>query len=83
MAFPRARVAVFVDGCYWHGCPDHGHTPKANVDYWQPKLRRNRERDAEVTAALESEGWTVIRAWEHEPVELVAALVQSVVAGGR
>jgi DNA mismatch endonuclease (patch repair protein) len=66
IVFTRRRVAVFVDGCFWHGCPTHGHTPKANSHYWVPKLARNRERDARVTAALEADGWKVLRIWEHE-----------------
>lgn len=65
--FSRIRVAVFVDGCFWHCCPIHGATPKANADYWIPKLARNRERDKEVTLALQEDGWIVVRAWEHEP----------------
>lgn len=68
IAFTRARVAVFVDGCFWHGCPEHGNTPKANTHYWGPKLKRNRERDHHVTAALEADGWTVLRIWEHEAI---------------
>ena len=84
VVFPRARVAVFVDGCFWHSCPDHGLTPKANADYWVPKLARNRERDRLVTEALASNGWTVIRVWEHESVtdaaERVAAAVRAATA---
>lgn len=68
VVFPRARVAVFVDGCFWHGCPLHGIVPKANADYWKAKLARNQERDEEVTRALRTDGWTVIRLWEHEPL---------------
>lgn len=66
LAFPEKKVAVFVDGCFWHGCPIHATTPKSNGDYWIPKLERNKQRDRERTAALEAEGWTVIRVWEHE-----------------
>jgi DNA mismatch endonuclease, patch repair protein len=72
VVFTRARVAVFVDGCFWHGCPEHGLIPKANADYWVPKLERNRERDREVTEALRRDGWSVIRVWEHESVEVAA-----------
>jgi DNA mismatch endonuclease (patch repair protein) len=64
--FTKNRVAVFVDGCFWHCCPVHGATPKANAAYWGPKLARNRERDHEVTLALEKENWIVVRVWEHE-----------------
>lgn len=66
VVFTRARVAVFVDGSFWHGCPEHQVVPKSNPDYWIPKLRRNVERDREVDAVLEDDGWTVLRAWEHE-----------------
>jgi DNA mismatch endonuclease (patch repair protein) len=65
--FSRVRVAVFVDGCFWHCCPIHGAVPKANAGYWVPKLARNCERDEEVTRALQADGWNVVRVWEHEP----------------
>ena len=65
IAFPRRKVAVFVDGCFWHCCPDHGTIPKSNQTYWIPKLRQNAERDKRVTESLLSEGWQVIRIWEH------------------
>jgi DNA mismatch endonuclease (patch repair protein) len=80
VVFTRLRIAVFVDGCFWHGCPKHGNTPKANTHYWGPKLARNRERDARVTQALELDGWLVIRAWEHEPVLQVAERVAHALA---
>lgn len=67
VVFPRARVAVFIDGCFWHGCPEHGHQPRRNTDYWQPKLERNRNRDKLVTDRLTEDGWRVIRLWEHVP----------------
>ena len=66
VVFTRWRVAVYVDGCFWHGCPEHGTTPRANEGYWRDKLRRNRERDAETVADLIDAGWTVVRVWEHE-----------------
>ncbi|MDA8210194.1 MAG: very short patch repair endonuclease [Actinomycetota bacterium] len=68
IAFPRAKVAVFVDGCFWHSCPLHGKRPKSNTDYWQPKLERNRVRDCRVDRALADIGWISIRVWEHEVV---------------
>lgn len=68
IVFTRNRIAVFVDGCFWHGCPDHGNTPKFNTAYWGPKLARNRERDRRVSKELEADGWSVIRVWEHVPV---------------
>jgi DNA mismatch endonuclease, patch repair protein len=66
MIFPRERVAVFVDGCFWHRCPEHGVAPRSNADFWERKLRRNVERDAEVAALLEQKGWTLLRYWEHQ-----------------
>lgn len=65
IVFTRKRVAVFVDGCFWHCCPSHGRTPSTNEWYWSPKLIRNQTRDAEVNRALSTGGWTVIRIWEH------------------
>lgn len=66
MVFIGARLAIFVDGCFWHGCPRHSTVPKNNADFWKQKLDRNRERDAEQMAWLESYGWRVLRFWEHE-----------------
>ena len=66
VVFGPARVAVFVDGCFWHCCPEHGSVPATNVDYWVPKLERNVERDEETNALLKKEGWRVIRIWEHQ-----------------
>jgi DNA mismatch endonuclease, patch repair protein len=77
IAFTKAKIAVFVDGCFWHGCPEHGLVPAANRDWWTEKLERNRVRDAETTALLEASGWTVLRFWEHLPAEdVVADIVQ-------
>lgn len=59
------RIALFIDGCFWHGCPEHYRPPKSNRKYWIPKIRRNRVRDELVTRRLKSGGWTVIRIWEH------------------
>lgn len=66
MVFIGAKLAVFVDGCFWHGCPLHSTMPKNNRDFWEQKLIRNRERDAESTQWLEAQGWRVLRLWEHE-----------------
>jgi len=65
MAFPRQRLAVFVDGCFWHCCPEHGRVPRANSQYWPAKLARNMRRDHEVNTKLESLGWQALRVWEH------------------
>lgn len=64
--FRRARLAIFVDGCFWHCCPKHGRNPGSNREYWLPKLRRNRDRDTAVSRYLAHTGWTVIRFWEHQ-----------------
>lgn len=72
IVFTRQKVAVFIDGCFWHGCPEHATIPKAHAEYWVPKLAKNKERDAETTAELQNEGWTVLRFWEHESPEAVA-----------
>ena len=75
IVFTRRRIAVYIDGCFWHGCPLHGTSPKANADYWTPKLARNVERDREATVALEALGWIVLRFWSHEPVDEVVARI--------
>jgi DNA mismatch endonuclease (patch repair protein) len=62
----RARIAIFVDGCFWHRCPEHGNEPRVNLGYWRPKLDRNVERDRQTDARLEAAGWAVCRVWEHE-----------------
>jgi DNA mismatch endonuclease (patch repair protein) len=64
--FPKVRVAVFVDGCFWHQCPQHGTEPRTNSGYWAAKLDRNVARDRRNDAALEAAGWRVVRVWEHE-----------------
>lgn len=64
--FPKLKLAVFVDGCFWHGCPEHGTTPVANREFWAAKITRNRERDREVNRELKRRGWRVLRLWEHE-----------------
>lgn len=66
IAFPRARVAVFVHGCFWHACPQHSRPPKSNAPFWRAKFARNRARDAETLEALERAGWTPVVIWEHE-----------------
>lgn len=69
ICFPRQRVAVFVDGCYWHGCPSHKGTAAHNAAWWAQKLAGNRARDQETNRALETDGWIVVRVWEHEPAD--------------
>lgn len=78
IVFAAARVAVFIDGCFWHGCEEHRPTrPRVNADYWTPKIERNISRDSETSAKFEEAGWLVIRAWEHEEPEAVVARIES------
>lgn len=81
IVFPRARVAVFVDGCFWHGCPDHKTQPRRNADFWREKLQRNRLRDQETDELLCDAGWTPIRVWEHEAAATAADRVTAAVRG--
>lgn len=76
VVFTRARLAVFVDGCFWHACPTHGVLPKNNREWWRSKLSRNVERDREKDDALRSLGWDVIHVWEHEDATEVAQHIQ-------
>lgn len=80
IAFTRWRVCVLVDGCFWHSCPDHGVLPRANRDWWEWKLERTRQRDADTNAALNALGWTVVRVWEHVPFAAAADLVEHALA---
>ena len=66
IAFVSKRLAVFIDGCFWHGCPTHGSTPKNNAEWWRRKIDANVTRDRDTTARLENDGWRVVRVWEHE-----------------
>lgn len=77
IAFTRAKVAVFVDGCFWHGCPEHGTRPRANSDWWATKLAANRARDEDTDRLLREAGWRVIRVWEHEDVPAALERVDS------
>ena len=79
IAFTRAEVAVFVDGCFWHGCPDHWTTPRTNRHFWSEKIARNRARDTDTTARLEGLGWIVMCFWEHEKPEAAANAIAHVV----
>ena len=75
VVFRAARVAVFVDGCFWHGCPDHFVAPKTNPDYWLSKIKGNVRRDRDTDRALTESGWLVIRVWEHEASKSAAARI--------
>jgi len=79
IVFSRAKVAVFVDGCFWHGCPDHGVAPKNNAAWWARKLSANQARDERVCSELEAAGWCCVRVWEHESAEAVADRVEQLV----
>ncbi|MGY4772894.1 very short patch repair endonuclease (plasmid) [Kribbella sp. CWNU-51] len=83
IVFTRARVAVFVDGCFWHCCPEHGRPPTRNTAYWGPKLERNLARDEMNTAGLTEAGWTVVRIWEHDPVSDAAERILEAVRRAR
>lgn len=75
IAVTRRKIAVYIDGCFWHSCPEHLHLPKANAEWWVRKMAMNRARDAASTAQLEALGWTVLRFWEHQPPQQVAAAI--------
>lgn len=78
IVFTRARITVFVDGCFWHCCPLHGNSPQRNQGYWGPKLARNVARDNAVNRSLEADGWTVVRGWEHEnPAEITSRVLDA------
>ncbi|WP_081474890.1 very short patch repair endonuclease [Isoptericola variabilis] len=79
IAFTRLKVAVFVDGCFWHGCPEHGTSPQSNSDWWAAKVAANQARDRDTDCLLESLGWAVVRIWEHEPPSRAADIVTRVV----
>jgi DNA mismatch endonuclease (patch repair protein) len=75
IVFTAVRVAVFVDGCFWHGCAQHGVMPRTNGEFWRNKIRLNQERDRKVNASLKGDGWTVIRVWEHEVEQRLSVVV--------
>lgn len=80
MAFPGRRVAVMVDGCFWHACPTHGVSPKNNSVWWAEKLAKNVERDRSTDEILMSQGWTVVRVWEHTETEIAVESVELALA---
>lgn len=80
VAFPGRKVAVFVDGCFWHGCPEHATWPKQNAEFWRRKIEANQRRDADTNERLRSLGWTVLRFWSHEPPTEAARTVAHMVA---
>ncbi|MDW3214979.1 MAG: very short patch repair endonuclease [Ilumatobacteraceae bacterium] len=81
IVFTKKKVAVFVDGCFWHSCPIHATQPKANAEWWADKLARNKVRDEETDRILEAAGWKVIRVWEHDDPADAAAQIVRIVRG--
>lgn len=79
ITFGGPRVAVFVDGCFWHGCPEHATWPKQNADFWRAKIAANQERDRDTDARLRAEGWEVVRIWAHEKPHDAASRIAEVV----
>ncbi len=77
IVFPRARLAIFLDGCFWHGCPIHASWPKTNADWWRAKIETNRERDRDTDERLTAIGWTVVRIWGHEKLEEAVQRVEA------
>jgi DNA mismatch endonuclease, patch repair protein len=82
VVFTRAKLAVFVDGCWWHGCPAHGQLPTANRDWWAAKIARNAARDRRNDSALREAGWRVMRVWEHEDPSKAADRIARELAHG-
>lgn len=82
IVLPRAKLAIFIDGCFWHGCPEHGTMPERNRDYWEPKIARNRERDLHQTRLIGEEGWRVLRFWTHESPEAICDQIAASVERG-
>lgn len=79
IVFPGVRVAIFVDGCFWHGCPEHVSWPKSNAQFWREKIERNRARDADTDRRLRDSGWRVVRVWAHERAGEAARRIERVV----
>lgn len=80
IVFRPAKLAVFIDGCYWHGCPEHYVPPKTNPGYWSDKVARNMARDKDTDEQLRTAGWTVLRFWEHDPAEECAVKIAAAVS---
>jgi DNA mismatch endonuclease (patch repair protein) len=83
LVFPTAKVAVFLDGCFWHGCPEHHTVASANAKFWADKVSGNRARDRDTDARLDAEGWVSVRVWEHEDPVAAARRVEDVVRARR
>lgn len=83
IAFTRLRVAVFVDGCFWHGCPQHGTEPRANAEWWRTKIKANKARDQDTDVVLRAQDWSVCRVWEHEAPGLAADRISDLLDAAR
>lgn len=83
IVFRPTHVAVFIDGCYWHGCPEHYVSPRTNVGYWSEKVARNIARDRDTDRRLTDAGWLVLRFWEHEPSGVCADKIAAAVLSRR
>jgi DNA mismatch endonuclease (patch repair protein) len=79
IVFPGLRIAVFIDGCFWHGCPVHGTWPKRNAEFWRQKIEANRLRDADTNERLRGIGWRVLRFWEHEQSSMAAEIITQLI----
>jgi len=77
ITFPRKRLAVLIDGCFWHGCPQHRSWPKTNSEFWLEKIEKNISRDVETTRLWENEGWHVLRFWEHQTVDEIVSTIEA------
>jgi DNA mismatch endonuclease (patch repair protein) len=78
LVFVSAKVAIFIDGCFWHGCPIHGEQPKTNENFWATKIHKNKLRDQQVNSQLMTLGWTVLRCWEHEITSNLDACIEKI-----
>ncbi|MTK05414.1 very short patch repair endonuclease [Micromonospora sp. CP22] len=83
LVFPKLKLAVFLDGCFWHGCPEHHTVARTNAEFWAQKVATNRRRDADTNERLKADGWTVVRIWEHEATAVAAARVAAAVTAIR
>jgi DNA mismatch endonuclease (patch repair protein) len=82
IVFSGAKVAIFVDGCFWHGCPKHASWPKSNAQFWRNKIETNRARDADTDRRLRASGWRVVRVWSHESAGDAAERIEDIVRAG-
>jgi DNA mismatch endonuclease (patch repair protein) len=78
IVFPKRKLAIFIDGCFWHGCPIHGTSPETNTEFWKTKIKINIERDLRVTSQLKDMGWLVIRVWGHEVKECLDLVIKNI-----